>query len=85
MVDLAYFLVWCGVQPHVTSVHPRDVHRLRQRLFARLAERFSPRQIEELVWRTTQCVAFNWHNDFLELDVEPGVAPRELATAAVRA
>jgi hypothetical protein len=27
------------------------------------------------VWRTTQCVAFNWHNEFLEIDVEPSVIP----------
>ena len=47
------------------------MHRLRRRLFDRLAARFSPRQIEELVWRTTQCAAFNWHNDLLELDLEP--------------
>ena len=45
----------------------------RRRLFDRLAARFSPRQIEELIWRTTQCVAFNWHNDLLELDPEPEV------------
>jgi hypothetical protein len=29
--------------------------------------------------RIAQCVAFNWHNDFFELDLEPEVAPRELA------
>jgi hypothetical protein len=51
----------------------------------RLRERFSERQIEELTWRIVQCVAFNWHNDFLELDVEPGVTPRARAAAAVRA
>jgi hypothetical protein len=57
------------------------VQRLRRRLYARLAAVFSPRQLEELVWRTAQCVAFNWHNEFLELDVEPGVAPVEVAAA----
>lgn len=75
VVDLAYFVVWAGVYPHVAPVHPRHVQRLRRRLFARLQERFTPRQVEELLWRTTQCVAFNWHNEFLELDVEPEVAP----------
>jgi AhpD family alkylhydroperoxidase len=82
VIDLAYFLVWAGVYPHVAIVHPGVVHRLRRRLFARLAERFSERQLEELVWRTTQCVAFNWHNDFLELDVEPEVAPVPAAAGA---
>jgi hypothetical protein len=27
----------------------------------------------------TMCVAFNWHNDFFELDLEPEVTPRETA------
>jgi AhpD family alkylhydroperoxidase len=75
VIDLAYFLVWAGVWATMHDVHPRIVHALRRRLFARLAERFSPPQIEELVWRIAQCVAFNWHNEFLELDVEPGVEP----------
>jgi hypothetical protein len=61
--------VWATTQ----QVHPRIVHGLRRRLFARVAERFAPPQIEELVWRITQCAAFNWHNEFLELDVEAGV------------
>ena len=26
-----------------------------------------------------QCVAFSWHNDFFELDLEPSVAAREMA------
>jgi AhpD family alkylhydroperoxidase len=73
VVDLAHFLVWAGVWAPTHGVHPGHVHALRRRLFARLAERFSAQQIEELVWRITQCVAFNWHNEFLELDVEPGV------------
>jgi AhpD family alkylhydroperoxidase len=68
VVDLAYFLVWSGVWAVVHDVPPRVVHALRRRLYARLGERFSPQQIEELVWRVTQCVAFNWHNEFLELD-----------------
>lgn len=68
VVDLAYFLVWAGIHARTTDVHPRVVHALRRRLHARLAERFSPRQIEELTWRFTQCVAFNWHNEFFELD-----------------
>jgi len=38
-------------------------------------EHFTPRQIEELTWCITQCVAFNWHNDFLKLDIEVGVTP----------
>jgi AhpD family alkylhydroperoxidase len=85
VIDLAYFLLWSGIYPHAADVHPRVVHRLRGRLMARLRVRFSERQIEELTWRIVQCVAFNWHNDFLELDVEPGVAPREVAAAAGRA
>jgi AhpD family alkylhydroperoxidase len=85
VIDLAYFLVWSGIAPHGADVHPRVVQRLRHRLMTRLRERFSDRQVEELTWRIVQCVAFNWHNDFLELDVEPGVAPRELAAPAVRA
>lgn len=85
VIDLAHFLVWSGIAPHALDVHPRVVHRLRRRLIDRLRERFSPRQIEELTWRIVQCVAFNWHNDFLELDVEPGVTPRPPATPAARA
>ena len=68
VIDLAYFLVWSGVYARSADVHPRVVHGLRRRLHARLRETFSPRQIEELTWRFAQCVAFNWHNEFLELD-----------------
>jgi hypothetical protein len=68
VIDLAYFLVWSGIYARTADVHPRTVHALRRRLHARLAERFTPRQIEELTWRFTQCVAFNWHNEFLEID-----------------
>lgn len=81
VIDLAHFLVWSGIYPHAAEVHPRTVHRLRRRLFDRLAERFTPRQLEELTWRIAQCVAFNWHNDFLELDLEPAVAPVALEEA----
>jgi AhpD family alkylhydroperoxidase len=79
VIDLAHFLVWAAVYPHVAPVNPGAVQRLRRRLFALLAEHFTPRQIEELVWRTTQCVAFNWHNEFLEIDVEPSVTPLPVA------
>jgi hypothetical protein len=52
------------------------VHALRRRLHARLAAHFSPRQIEELTWRIAQCVAFNWHNEFIEIDgVSDGPGP----------
>ena len=68
MIDLAYFLVWSGIYARTADVHPRVVHALQRRLHARLVERFTPREIEELTWRFTQCVAFNWHNLFLELD-----------------
>jgi AhpD family alkylhydroperoxidase len=74
VIALAYFTVWAGVQAPANGVPPGTVHRLRRRLFERLHARFSPRQIEELVWRTAQCVAFNLHNDLLELDLESGVA-----------
>ena len=68
VIDLAHFLVWAGAWARVHDVHPRTVHGLRRRLHARLADCFSSRQIEELTWRFAQCVAFNWHNEFLELD-----------------
>jgi hypothetical protein len=68
VIDLAYFLVWSGVHARTADVHPRVVHALRRRLHGKLRERFTPRQIEELTWRFAQCVAFNWHNEFLELD-----------------
>jgi AhpD family alkylhydroperoxidase len=70
VIDLALFLYWSAVQAHTAPVAPRTVHVLRRRLFGLLAEHFDARQLEELVWRTTQCVAFNWHNDFFELDLE---------------
>ena len=72
VIDLARIVVLAGLH---RDVHPRVIHRLRRELFDRLAARFSPRQIEELVWRTTQCAAFNWHNELLELDLEPEVHP----------
>ena len=72
VIDLARVVLLAGLH---ADVHPRVVHRLRRELFDRLAARFSPRQIEELVWRTTQCAAFNWHNELLELDLEPEVHP----------
>jgi len=73
VIDLARVVVFAGLQAPAAGAHPRVVHRLRRELFDRLAARFSPRQIEELVWRTTQCAAFNWHNELLELDLEPEV------------
>lgn len=85
VIDLAYFLVWAGIYPHVADVHPRVVHRLRRRLVGLLRERFSAQQIEELTWRIAQCVAFNWHNDFFELDIEPEVAPRPVGATGSRA
>jgi AhpD family alkylhydroperoxidase len=75
VIDLAYFLVWAGIYAPQQQVPPRHVYRLKHRLFTKLQEHFTPRQIEELTWRITQCVAFNWHNDFLELDIEVGVTP----------
>ena len=75
VIDLARFVVWSGLQAPAAGAPPGTVHRVKRALFDRLAARFTPRQIEELVWRTTQCVAFNWHNEILELDLEPGVAP----------
>jgi AhpD family alkylhydroperoxidase len=71
VIDLARLTVWVGLQ----APHPSAVHRRRRQLFERLAAAFSPRQIEELVSRTTQCAAFNWHNELLELDLEPEVSP----------
>jgi AhpD family alkylhydroperoxidase len=75
VIDLAYFLVWSGIYAPQQHVPQRQVSGLKHRLFQKLQEHFSPRQIEELTWRMTQCVAFNWHNDFLELDMEIGVTP----------
>jgi AhpD family alkylhydroperoxidase len=75
VIDLARIVVLAGLQAPAAGVHPRVVHRLRRELFDRLDARFTPRQIEELVWRTTQCAAFNWHNELLELDLEPEVRP----------
>jgi hypothetical protein len=72
VIDLARVVVLAGLH---AGAHPRVVHRLRRELVDRLAARFTPRQIEELVWRTTQCAAFNWHNELLELDLEPEVRP----------
>jgi len=82
VIDLARFTVWAGIRAPAAGVHPGVVHRQRRRLLERLAARFSPRQIEELVWRTTQCAAFNWHNELLELDLEPEVTGLERATSA---
>jgi AhpD family alkylhydroperoxidase len=73
VIDLARFTVWAGLRAPAAGVHPRVVQRRRRQLLERLAARFTPRQIEELVWRTTQCAAFNWHNELLELDLEPQV------------
>jgi AhpD family alkylhydroperoxidase len=73
VIDLARFAVWTGRQAPAAGVHPRVVHRLRRRLLEQLARHFTPRQIEELVWRTAQCAAFNWHNELLEVDLEPEV------------
>lgn len=75
VIDLAHFLVWAGVYSHVAAVPPGVVRGLRQRLFGLLRAQFTARQIEELIWRITQCVAFNWHNEFLEIDIEPTVTP----------
>ena len=75
VIDLAYFLVWSGIYALQYAVHPRHVAQLKHRLFAKLQTHFSPQQLEELTWRITQCVAFNWHNDFLELTMEDGVTP----------
>ena len=75
VIDLARVVVFAGLQAPAIGVHPRAVHHLRRELFDRLSARFTPRQIEELVWRTTQCAAFNWHNELLELDLEPEVRP----------
>jgi AhpD family alkylhydroperoxidase len=79
VIDLAHFLVWSGVYAPTRDVHPRVVQRLRRRLLGRLRECFSERQIEELTWRIAQCVAFNWHNDFFELELEPAVVSQEFA------
>jgi AhpD family alkylhydroperoxidase len=75
VIDLAYFLVWAGIYAPQQQVPPRHLYRLKHRLFTKLQKHFPPRQIEELTWRIAQCVAFNWHNDFLELDIEADVTP----------
>lgn len=80
VVDLAWFVVWSGIAPHAFGTHPRVVQALRRRLLARLHQHFSARQIEELAWRIAQCVAFNWHNELFELDLEVGVGEPALVT-----
>lgn len=75
VIDLARVVVYAGLHAPGSGPHPRAVQRLRRELFDRLGARFSPRQVAELVWRTTQCAAFNWHNELLELDLEPEVRP----------
>jgi len=75
VIDLARVVVGAGLPAPGGGLHPRVAQRLRRELFDRLGARFSPRQIAELVWRTTQCAAFNWHNELLELDLEPEVRP----------
>jgi AhpD family alkylhydroperoxidase len=75
VIDLARVIVWAGLHAPAAGPHPRVVQRVRRELFDRLGARFSPRQITELVWRTTQCAAFNWNNELLELDLEPEVRP----------
>jgi hypothetical protein len=72
-----------GVYP-TRPVPPRVTHTLRRRLFDALAAHFSCQQIEELTWRTAQCVAFNWHNEFLELAIEPEVVPVAVPTPVGR-
>ena len=75
LIDPARVVVGAGLPAPGGGLHPRVAQRLRRELFDRLGARFSPRQIAELVWRTTQCAAFNWHNELLELDLEPEVRP----------
>lgn len=75
IIDLAYFILWSGIYAPQHQVPLRHVHTLKHRFFPRLQAAFSAQQIEELTWRITQCVAFNWHNDFLELGMEAGVTP----------
>lgn len=75
VIALAYHLVWSGIYAQAHNIHPRVIFHERNKIHDRLISSFSPQQIEELVWRTTQCIAFNWHNDFLEIDIEPSVIP----------
>ena len=75
VIDLAYFVVWSGTYAPQHQIHPQHIYELKHRLIKRLKTHFTPHQMEELLWRITQCVAFNWHNDFLELDIESGVQP----------
>lgn len=70
VLALAYHLVWSGVYAQVHDIHPRVVYKERKLLHAALRDSFSSQQIEELVWRITQCAAFNWHNTFLEIQAE---------------
>ncbi|NEP14689.1 MAG: hypothetical protein F6K14_31735 [Symploca sp. SIO2C1] len=73
VIDLAYHLVWSGTYAKAHQVPQRIIYEHRQRIFKALEEKFNKQQIEELVWRTTQCVAFNWHNDFFEIDLETNI------------
>lgn len=70
LVELAYHIVWAGTYASIHDVHPSKVHEARRAIHAGLQSERSPRQIEELTWRIVQCAAFNWHNDFLEIEIE---------------
>src|SRR3989475_5579504 len=76
VIDLARFILWAGMRAPAAGVGPRLVHHPRPRRLRPLAPRLSPPPIEGLIWRTTQCVAFNWDNDLVELDTEPEGTPR---------
>lgn len=70
LIALACHVVWAGTHAQTHDVHPSAVQTARVAVHERLRTRFTPRQIEELTWRVVQCVAFNWHNDFLEIEFE---------------
>jgi len=75
VMDLSYHLVWSGTYGQAHKVPQRIIYENKKRIFQSLEKFFGKQQIEELVWRITQCVAFNWHNDFLEIDIEEEVVP----------
>ena len=50
-----------------------DFHRVRDRMFDQLREKFDDAQIVELTWRIALCGAFNRFNDVLQTEIDADV------------